>query len=325
MRAIGAGSAPFHYRNVILRLRLAENFRAIFYAPFYALKALGFAADEGLEIDWVESNIPGGTIDSLKSGTIDVTWGGPMRVIKDHDSTPRDGRSLVCFGEVVSRDPFYLVGKSASSGFKLADLATMRMGVVAEVPTPWLCLQNDLRETGLDPFAIPYDIGRSMPQNVEALATHALDVAQFFEPYVSQALETGTVQVLYAGHSRGPTVYTTFICTHDGMLHHRAAFIRLQNALQKVQDWIVVNGPIEFAKIVSPFFPEIPATVFSAAIKRYAQDGIWASSPAVSRSGFDRLAHSLHTGGFVSRQMTYEECVDNFDDRGVAPSRDQNQ
>jgi NitT/TauT family transport system substrate-binding protein len=308
-----------------LRLRLAENFRAIFYAPFYALKVLGFAADAGLEIDWLESNIPGGTIDSLKSGVIDVTWGGPMRVIKDHDSTPRNGASLVCFGEVVARDPFYLVGRPAHGDFKLEDLATMRLGVVSEVPTPWLCLQDDLRQAGLDPLAIQYNTSRGMPQNIEALGRGALDAAQCFEPYVSQALATGAVQIIYAAHSRGPTVYTTFISTRDGMLRHREAFIRLQHALRKVQDWIAANGPAALAETVSPFFPDIPAAIFSEAIERYAGDGIWASSPPVSRSGFDRLAHSLHAGGFVSRLMTYEECVDDFDDRKAASGRDQNQ
>ena len=31
-----------------MKIRLAENFRAVFYAPFYATQALGFYAREGI-------------------------------------------------------------------------------------------------------------------------------------------------------------------------------------------------------------------------------------------------------------------------------------
>jgi hypothetical protein len=42
-----------------MRIRLAENFRAIFYAPFYASRALGFHADEGVEVEWLAAATPG--------------------------------------------------------------------------------------------------------------------------------------------------------------------------------------------------------------------------------------------------------------------------
>src|SRR5436309_1729673 len=91
----------------VMKLRIAENFRALFYAPFYAIRALGLAEREGLEVEWLTSDVPGGAIGEVKRGAIDAQWGGPMRVLKDHDSTPDDGARLVCFGEVVGHDPFY--------------------------------------------------------------------------------------------------------------------------------------------------------------------------------------------------------------------------
>ena len=114
-----------------MKLRIAENFRAVFYAPFYAIRALGLAAREGLEIDWLPSGAPGSTIEQVKRGTIDAQWGGPMRVLKDHDSTPDDGARLLSFGEVVWRDPFYLIGRERS--FKLKDAAAARAPVAEQV------------------------------------------------------------------------------------------------------------------------------------------------------------------------------------------------
>ncbi len=125
-----------------MRIRIAENFRAVFYAPFYAAQALGFYAREGVDVELVNSSVAGDGVAALLAGTIDLTWGGPMRVIKARDQNPDS--PLVCFCEVVARDPFFLVGKSTRPEFQLADLAGVRFATVSEVPTPWLCLQHDL-------------------------------------------------------------------------------------------------------------------------------------------------------------------------------------
>lgn len=299
-----------------MKIKLAENFRAIFYAPFYALKALDLAAREGVEIEWLASDSPGGAIDDVKRGAIDLTWGGPMRAMKDHDSTPADGASLVCFGEVVSRDPFYLVGKPDPAGFRLTSLASQRLGVVSEVPTPWLCLQADLRDAGIDPTAMIAAIrvksGLTMAQQLQALKEGHLDVGQFFEPYVSQALTEGAGRVLYAACGRGPTVYTTFLCSRDGLERRHETFAGLIRALQRLQDWIASHGPAALARLTAPFFQDIPPALFRSSIERYFFDRVWARHPEVSRSGFDRLAYSLHAGGFIASRMSYESCVYNF-------------
>ena len=95
-------------------IKLAENFRAVFYAPFYAMHPLGFYADEGVAVELVGSAGPGDGVSGLLDGSIDITWGGPMRVMKARDGDA--GIPLVCFGEVVARDPFYLIGRAALAG-----------------------------------------------------------------------------------------------------------------------------------------------------------------------------------------------------------------
>src|SRR3954471_1248992 len=51
-----------------MKLRIAENFRAVFYAPFYAIRALGLAEREGLQIEWLPSDTPGGALEQVKRG-----------------------------------------------------------------------------------------------------------------------------------------------------------------------------------------------------------------------------------------------------------------
>ena len=294
-----------------MKLRVAENFRAVFYAPFYAIRALGLPEREGLEVEWLPSDTPGGTIEQVKRGEIDAQWGGPMRVLKDHDSP---APSLVCFTEVVWRDPFYLVGRKALAGVSLKDLAAMRLGIVSEVPTPWYCLRADLEDAGVVTATLRTVDKLTMPQQLEALAAGRLDVVQLFEPHASRALADGYA-ILYAAASRGPTAYTAFISSRDTVSRRRDEFAALTHATQAMLDWVAKSGPAELARVTASFFPEVPRELFIAALERYHRAGLWSRTTALSKAGFDRLAYGLHDGGFITHRATYAECVQEFGSR----------
>ena len=292
----------------VARIKLAENFRALFYAPFYATHALGFYAREGVEVELVSSSSPGYGVSALLDGTVDITWGGPMRVMKageQHQTSP-----LVCFCEVIARDPFYLVGRTDRPNFQLANLPSLRFAAVSEVPTPWMCLQHDLREKGVDPSKLNRELDRSMSENFEALRNRQVDVVQVFEPYLSTALQVGVGDILYAASTRGPTVYTTFIATRAGIECHRAAFVAMARAIVHMQAWLADHSADELAEITASYFPDIARDILVSSLRRCHQDKIWARAPDVSREGFARLAESLLSGGFIVRMPIYEDCVD---------------
>src|SRR5262245_28281433 len=272
-------------------IRLIENFRAIFYAPFYATVALGFFDSEGVEVEFVSSSDPGLGVSAVIAGTGDLTWGGPMRVMKAHDMQPRS--SLICFCEVVARDPFFLVSADNHSNSRLSDLPALRFAAVSEVPTPWMCLQHDLREQGIDPTRIDRAADRSMAENFAALCDQKLDVVQVCEPLASMALQKGAGRILYAANTRGPTAYTAFISTRDGIQRNRSSFAGMVRAVHRVQNWLAEHGAGNLAEVIAPFFPEIPRETLVSSLQRYHQTGIWARNPAMSRRGFARLAESL--------------------------------
>ena len=116
-----------------MRLRLYENYRFVLYTPFYAAHAIGAYAAEGLTVELLPSPGVGLAEQALLDGTAEVIWAGPMRVMKHHDDSP--GSPLVCFAEIVCRDPFSIIGRRPNPAFQLADLALMRVATVSEVPT----------------------------------------------------------------------------------------------------------------------------------------------------------------------------------------------
>src|SRR5438045_5337017 len=170
-----------------MHIKLSENFRAVFYAPFYATHTLGYYTAEDVEVELLNSPAPAAAAAGLLDGSIDISWGGPMRVMKAHEENPNS--PMVCFCEVAARDPFFLVGKGDRAAFQLTELRRLKLGTVSEVPTPWLCLQHDLHLQNVDPEQIDRVTGRTMTENLEALRRGELDVVQMFEPYVSMATD----------------------------------------------------------------------------------------------------------------------------------------
>jgi NitT/TauT family transport system substrate-binding protein len=297
-----------HTKSASVPIRLAENFRAVFYAPFYATQALGFYAREGVEVELLPSPAPAAAQKDLLDGAIDLSWGGPMRVMKAWDGDPRS--PLVCFCEVVARDPFFLIGRADGPTWTLADVPRLRLAIVSEVPTPWLCLQHDLRRNGIDPERLDRVTTRTMPANLETLRNGELDVAQMFEPYVAMAMQQGIGKIIYAASTRGPTVYTTFLATRDGIARNRSAISTMVRAVRRMQAWLYQHSAEDLAEVVAPFYPDLAPDLLTNALRRYRDAGLWARYPEVSRDGFACLAESLLSGGFVSRLPAYDDCVD---------------
>jgi NitT/TauT family transport system substrate-binding protein len=217
---------------------------------------------------------------------------------------------LVSFCEVVSHDPFFLIGKRHDEAFRLTDLARARFASVSEVPTPWLCLQQDLRDHGIDPAKLPRFSDRAMTRNYHALQAGDIDVMQAFEPFISTAERDGAGDILYAASARGPTAYTAFIATRQACTKHRDEFAAMTRATAKMLAWLYANPAEDLAQAVAAFFPDVPLDILARSLRRYRDAGLWSRQTRMIPQGFARLAQSLHSGGFIARMPGYDECVE---------------
>ncbi len=205
-------------------ITLSENFRALFYTPFYAAHATGAYAKEGVEVDFRLSSDPNRTAAALRSGDVEVMWGGPLRVLLTHDADPAS--DVVCFCDVVARDPFFVIGREPLPTFRPADLAKVRLGTVSEVPTPWLCLQDDIRRDGVDPETVSRVADQTMAANADALRAGSLDAVQVFQPYAEELLASGAGHLWYAAANRGLTAYTTLVTRRSVLDRKRDELLR---------------------------------------------------------------------------------------------------
>lgn len=288
---------------------LQESLRGLFYAPFYVALAHGAYAREGVDVRFVSAPEPGRAATAVMTGEADVSWGGPMRVMQTYHRDP--SCDLVSFAEVVTRDPFLLVGREARPGFTVADLVSTRLGSVSEVPTPWMCLQEDARRMGVAPDTIPRVADQTMAENRAALLAGSIGVAQLFEPFVSDLVENHGCHVWYAQAGRGPTSYTTFYARRAALTERRDELIRMVRGIYKTQRWTADASGAAIAEAVRPYFPDVPLTLLATACARYKSLGVWGRDPVLPRMGYDRLRDSLVSGGFVHPGTPFEVAVDN--------------
>lgn len=289
------------------KIVLYENMRAIPYVPFYLAHAQGAFSAEGVELDLRLSPSTTETPRAILNGRADVAWGGPMRVMMHHDADRQC--PLVCFCQVVARDPFLLIGRRPNENFQFADLIGLRIGVASEVPTPEMTFQDDLQRAGLNPSSLAWGTELTMEENIDALRQGKVDVVQVFEPYADDLITNGDGHLWHRFSSRGDIAYTTFYTTRHFVESHWETCVGLTRAIAKTQKWLQENSGEATAKIVSKYFPSLTHERLSRMIESYQGAQLWAESPELPVSAFVRLKASLLSGGLIGYDVPYQQVV----------------
>lgn len=289
-------------------ITLYENLRTVVYAPFYLAALRGAWARAGIAVEVRLSADPSETAEGLLAGRADVSWGGPMRVMLHHDRDP--DCPLVCFGQVVARDPFILLGRAPNPRFRFQDLTGLRIAVASEVPTPWMCFQDDLRRAGIDPESIDRAPDAPMDENLAKLAAGELDLVQVFEPHAAQAELAGKGHVWHRFAERGDLGYTSFYSTRQFVAEQRetcaALVVGAREGLRAVYD----DPPDILAAELASHFPDLTHEVLAHALAGYRTSGLWARDTALPAPTFVALKAALLSGGLIRRDIAYERVVD---------------
>ncbi len=170
-----------------------------------------------------------------------------------HDSEP--DADLVCFADVVARDPFFVIGARPRPDFQLADLAKVKFATVSEVPTPWICLADDLRRAGVDLERLDRVSGPSMADNAAAIRAGTLEAAQLFQPYAEELLASGAGHLWHAAATRGLTAYTTLV-TRRATLERRADdLLAMTKGLHRTLGWFAATPAVEIARTLKATSP----------------------------------------------------------------------
>lgn len=290
-------------------ITLYENLRTTTYVPFYLAIVDGDWEKLGLVVDTQLSPAASETAQALLDGRTDVSWGGPMRVMLHHDQDT--SCPLVCFGQVVARDPFLLVGRTPKRQFKFSDLSGKRIAIATEVPTPWMTFQDDLQRAGIDPGEINRVPDATMMENVERLRTGEVDVIQVFQPYAELAIRGGFGHIWHRFSVRGDVGFTSFYTTRAFIADKRDVCVKLVLGVMRAINRLHSQSARKTAERISGFFPDLDVDAIANIIMGYRKAGLWARSPELPVAAIVKLKAALLSGGLISRDIPYERIVDN--------------
>ncbi len=206
-----------------------------------------------------------------------MIWGGPLRVMISHDSEPATtpDAELVCFADVVARDPFFVIGGKPRPDFRRPTLPMCTFASVSEVPTPWICLADDLRRAGVDLDRLDRVSGPSMAETAAAVRDGTLDAAQLFQPYAEELIASGAGHVWYEAATRGLTAYTTLVTRRGTLARRGDELYRMTQGLHRTLGWFAKTPAIEIARLLKDYFPDVAEPNFAGAIDRYRALGLW--------------------------------------------------
>ena len=273
-----------------MAITLIENFRAVFYTPFYATFALHAYEAEGIDVQMKASADAAQTMHALLTGVGEVSWGGPLRLMLAREKNP--AHEPIVFCEVVGRDPFFLLGREPNPRFELAHLLERTLAVSTEVPTPWMCLQHDLRLAGLDPSRIRLAPGRTMPENAAALRAGEVDVDPGVSAVCQRGRATGAAHVWYAADTRGPTAYTTLNTTRAYVDKNPQALLAVCCAMYRTQKWIAAHDGKALAEKVASYSPSLSASTLAACYDDYLRLKLWNRTAMAERRRARERAHA---------------------------------
>ena len=106
--------------EALVKVKLNEVVRSIFYAPMYAAISQGFFKEEGIEIDLSTGQGADKTMQQVLSKSVDIGFCGPEQVIYIYNQHRED--YPVIFAQLTQKDGSFLVGRNTEANFKWESL-----------------------------------------------------------------------------------------------------------------------------------------------------------------------------------------------------------
>jgi NitT/TauT family transport system substrate-binding protein len=289
-------------------LRIIQRFHALFYAPQFVAMHLGVLAREELRVEVSTAKGSAELIRTLLSGEADLGLSGPIRALQLAHGGSRE--RLISIIEVNSRDGFFVLGHGPQPRFQWADLMGSRLMLFAEAETPWLCLQQVLRNYGIDIGAIKLIRDVPTPQAVEMFLRGEADYLEQGQPTVERLVHTGRASVVASeGEAVGVLPFSAYLTTPAYAAGHADVLHRFTRAFYEAQQWIVRHSAEDISRLIAPSFPDIEPEIRTRAVARYLVQDTWARDPLVREDGFDYLQDILIGGGIISHRYPYAEYV----------------
>jgi len=298
----GCSSAPE-------KIRIGEVTRSLFYAPQYVALEKGFFQEEGLDVELL--TIPGGdkVMSTLLSGGIEVALVGSETSIYVAQQGATD--IVVNFAQLTQTDGTFLVAREKADNFSFDQLKGSVFLGQRKGGMPQMVGEYVLKKHGIDPHG---DL--ELIQNVEfkniaaSFASGTGEYVQLFEPEASRFEQEGIGHVVASfGKESGKVPYTVYMAKQSYLENNADAIQKFTNAIYKGQQWVASHTPRETADMIAKYFEQISPEILESSIKRYLEQGSFATDPILDEEEWNHLQEIMTEAGELQAPADYGKLV----------------
>lgn len=298
----GCSSAPE-------KIRIGEVTRSLFYAPLYVALEKGFFQEEGLEVEL--STIPGGdkVMSALLSDGIDVALVGSETSIYVAQQGAAD--PVVNFAQLTQTDGTFLVAREKTDSFSFEQLkGTVFLGQ-RKGGMPQMVGEYVLKKHQINPQSDLELIQNIEFKNIAAsFASGTGQYVQLFEPEASRFEQEGIGHVVASfGKESGTVPYTVFMTKQSTIDKNATAIQKFTNAVYKGQQWVASHTPKETADAIAKYFEQIKPEIMESAVKRYLEQGSYATDPILDETEWQQLQEIMDAAGELKGPADYVKLV----------------
>ena len=105
--------------------------------------------------------------------------------------------------------------------------------------------------------------------------------------------------------------YTVFMTKGSYLKEHSETAQKFTNAIYKAQRWVEKNDPETITNSIMPYFKDADHDIVVNAIKRYKEQGSYATDPILDEAEWNNLLDVLRTAGELKQEVQRDLIVDN--------------
>ncbi|NMD72140.1 ABC transporter substrate-binding protein [Bacillus sp. DNRA2] len=293
----------------LVKVRVAEVTRSLFYAPQYVAITEGFFEEEGLKVELTTTAGGDKTMTTLLSDGADIALVGSETSIYVYAQGSND--PVINFAQLTQTDGTFLVARKQIDNFTWDMLIGTTFLGQRKGGMPQMVGEFVLKKFGIDPFN---DL--NLIQNVDfaniasAFASGTGDFVQLFEPTASVFEKEGKGYIVASfGEESGHVPYTTFMAKESYINENKETVEKFTRAIYKAQQWVDTHSAKEIAQSIQTFFPDIDTDILETAVERYQKQGSFATDPILDEKEWNNLQNIMAEAGELPKPVNHDTLV----------------
>ena len=295
-----------------VRVRVSEVTHSVFYAPQYAAMALGFFADEGLEIDLMNGGGADKVMTSVLTGEVEIGLAGPEACIYVLLEGRRDAPRV--FAQLTQCDGSFIVGRQAED-FAWQNLRGKTILGGRKGGMPEMTLEYVMRKNGVIPHEdATVDTSVQFNMMAGAFTGGQGDYVTLFEPAATQVAAAGEGYILCSiGAESGQIPYTAYFASQSYTAANPDVIAAFCRAVARALDWVDTHTDREVAQAIIGQFPDTDLDTLEAVTARHREIGAWNMPLTMEKTALERLETVMTQAGELTEAdwVVFDRLVDN--------------